>query len=236
MTPDPVDVDWPSSHRLVASIHPPIDLFEDVADPADWEALARLEARSNPRVLENVGVLARVPIERRVAGPGASWVMAPFVHASPRFPGRFHDGTFGAWYAADRLETAIAEVAHHRSRLYRASGEAPGWFSQARELVAPVHARLHDLRGAPAFADCLDPDDYGPSQALARALREAGSDGLVFPSVRDAGGTCVALLWPDLVGRPRQGRHLAWHFDGQRIDLARDEGSGAIWRLGADGR
>ncbi|TIN69406.1 MAG: RES domain-containing protein, partial [Mesorhizobium sp.] len=33
-------VDWPQTFRIIRSIHPPIDLFEDIADPRDWEALA----------------------------------------------------------------------------------------------------------------------------------------------------------------------------------------------------
>ena len=157
--------------------------------------------------------------------------MAPFVHVSPDRPGRFHDGTFGAYYTARQFETAVAETAWHKGRFYRATAEAPGWFSQLRELVGAVTARLHDLRGQAAFAPCLAPEEYSQSQRLARNLRAAGSDGLVYPSVRDAGGECVAAFWPDVVALPVQGRHLAYHFDGQRIDLVRDESGGDIWRL-----
>jgi hypothetical protein len=77
----------------------------------------------------------------------------------------------------------------------------------------------------------LDPDDYGASQALARQLRNAGSDGLCWPSVRRDAGACIAAFWPDVIGRPQQGRHLGFHFDGARVDLVRDERTGAIWRL-----
>ena len=230
-TPPVRRVTWPRCHRIIASNHPPIDLFEDVADPADWEALVSLESKSNPRVLENVGALALVPRQRRVSGPGASWAMAPFVHVSPRWAGRFHDGRFGAYYAGESFETAVAESAFHRARFYRASGQDEGWFSQYRELVAALDAELHDLRDAPGFEAVLDPDAWGASQELARALRERGSDGICWPSVRRPGGECLAAFWPDVVGRPRQGRHLGFHFDGERVDLVRDERSGAVWRL-----
>ena len=37
--PDTVPVstiEWQDAVRIIRSIHPPIDLFEDIADPADW--------------------------------------------------------------------------------------------------------------------------------------------------------------------------------------------------------
>jgi hypothetical protein len=67
---------WPRSVRIIRSIYPPIDLFEDIADPADWEALASAEAKFNPRIRDSIGDLAKVPLARRVTGQGASWVMA----------------------------------------------------------------------------------------------------------------------------------------------------------------
>ncbi|MEZ5866175.1 MAG: RES family NAD+ phosphorylase [Geminicoccaceae bacterium] len=48
----------------------------------------------------------------------------------------------------------------------------------------------------------LAPDDYTPGQALGRHLREAGSNGVVYPSVRHAGGTCPV---PSAQGRPAPG-------------------------------
>ena len=71
-----VEVRWPKACRIIRSIHPPIDLFEDIADPQDWEALASVEAKTNPRIVESMGRLDLVPPERRVAGPGASLVIA----------------------------------------------------------------------------------------------------------------------------------------------------------------
>lgn len=66
------------SAQIIRSIYPPIDLFEDIADPADWEALASAEAKFNPRIRDSIGDLAEVPVARRVTGPGASWVVTPF--------------------------------------------------------------------------------------------------------------------------------------------------------------
>ncbi|GJL96025.1 MAG: hypothetical protein DHS20C05_24300 [Hyphococcus sp.] len=222
---------WPDARRIISSRYPPVDLFEDIADPRDWELLAAAEARTNPRINESIGRLDLVPPERRVVGAGASYVMAPFVHVSPEWAGRFHDGTFGAYYAARTFETAVAETAYHKGVFFKSTAEAPGWFAQMRELVGAIDNEFHDLRGEAAFEGCLDPDSYGASQNLALSLRAAGSTGVVYPSVRDPGGECVGAFWPDVIGLPVQGRHLGYHFDGDRVDLVRDEGSGEVWRL-----
>lgn len=232
MTEPPVTrVEWPDARRIISSRYPPVDLFEDIADPRDWELLAAAEARTNPRINESIGRLDLVPPARRVSGAGASYVMAPFVHISPEWAGRFHDGTFGAYYAARTFETAVAETAYHKGVFFKSTDEAPGWFAQMREIVGAIDNEFHDIRDETEYEDYLDPDSYGASQDLARSLRTAGSTGVVYPSVRDPGGECVGAFWPDVVGLPVQGRHLGYHFDGDRIDLVRDEGSGEVWRI-----
>jgi len=211
--------------RLINSAYPPIDLFEDIADPADWELLAAAESKTNPRIAETIGALDAVPPERRVTGAGASYVMAPFVHASPDNPGRFHDGSFGAFYGASRFETALLETVYHRDRFYAATAEAPGWLADMRELIGIIDAGLTDIRGG-GFADLLAPADYTASQAFAHALRNEGGDGIVYPSVRDGAGECFAAFFPDVMEIPVQGRHFSYHWNGSRIDLIKDYSDG----------
>lgn len=208
-------VEWPRAVRIIRSIHPPIDLFEDIADPRDWEALASAEAKTNPRLAEQIGQLDLVPPERRVSGPGASLVMAPFVHCSPDRPGRFTDGSYGVWSAGDCEETALREVAHHHAMTMAASDEAPGWTSQFRALAGALDASLHDVRDDPALHV---PDDYARPQEVGRALRRAGSDGVVYRSVRAPGGECAGIFWPDVAPVPTQGDHYDFHWDGMRVD------------------
>lgn len=242
-------VTWPACYRFTDSRFPPIDLFEDIADPADWALLAAAEAKTNPRLAETIGALDLVPPARRVSGPGASYVMAPFVHASPDRPGRFHDGTFGAYYAADTYETALFETVYHKENFCRATAEAPGWIAEMRELIGSIDAVLTDLRGVDGggpgddnhddrdirVAPLLDPDDYAAAHAFARDIRQtggAGGDGIVYPSVRHDGGACFAAFWPDVMNVPVQGRHVAYHWDGARIDRVRDvAGEGRIFEI-----
>jgi RES domain len=216
-------VEWTDARRIIRSLYPPIDLFEDIADPEDWPLLVAAEMKTNPRLKETIGDLDLVPPGRRVSGPGASFLMAPFTHASPDRPSRFSGGTYGVLYAGRSFETALAETIHHHERFMASTAQAPGWTSQFRELVLDVRGELHDLRaGRPEFAPLLAPDDYGEVQAAAARLRSAGSEGLAYPSVRDRGGECVGLFYPDLAENVRQGRHLDYHWDGGRVDLVRD--------------
>lgn len=225
-------IDWPSAARIIRSLFPPIDLFEDIADPADWPLLISAEMKTNPRLTESIGNLDLVPPERRVSGPGASYLMAPFTHVSTDRPSRFSDGTYGVLYAAKEFETAVFETIHHHGRFMAATNEAPGWTSQFREIVLEIDATLHDVRGGdPAFALLCDPDDYAAPKALGRALSAQGSDGIAYPSVRHPSGECAGLFWPDVAANPRQGRHLDYHWDGSRVDHVREPSSGNVWRV-----
>ena len=227
---------WSRARRIIRSLHPLIDLFEDIADPADWPLLIAAEQKTNPRLMETLGAIDLVPKARRVGGPGASYLMAPFTHVSPDRPSRFTNGTFGVLYVADRFETALAETVYHHARFMQWTAETPGWTSQFREIVLDVEALAHDLRGnATRFAGALRAEDYSESQALAADLRANGSDGIVYPSCRQHDGECVALFYPDLAANPVQGRHLDYHWNGERVDYYRDASSGEVYRIDDDG-
>jgi hypothetical protein len=218
-------VSWPGTWRIIRSIYPPVDLFEDIADPRDWEALVSAEAKTNPRVRNEVGDLGKVPPARRVSGPGASLVMAPFVHCSTLRPGRFSDGSYGIYYAGDSETVALAETIHHHGMFMEATGEAPGWTADFRSLVGSIDRVLHDVSAIPG---ALDPTDYRLSQRIGAELRERGSDGLVWSSVRMPDGRCIGAFWPDVVTIPVQGAHYCYHWNGERVDFVRNYDTGAI--------
>ena len=212
-------VAWPQAWRVIASRYPPIDLFERLTpDPAVWEALIALEQLTNPRVRDEVGEIALVPPEDRVTGPGASYVMASFTHVNPK-GSRFSDGRYGVYYAAAELETAVAETIHHFQAFARAAGDPPRT-AQMRVPVGGVDADFEDVAALPEAqpAPILDPADYSAAQAYARRLRAAGALGVVYPSVRRPGGACLGAFKPRAVGLPRQERHLAYRWTGERVD------------------
>ncbi|PRD42982.1 hypothetical protein C5748_14250 [Phyllobacterium phragmitis] len=225
-------IQWERAVRIIRSSFPPIDLFEDIADPADWPLLLAAEQKTNPRLMESIGNLDLVPAGRRVAGPGASYLMAPFTHISTDRPSRFSDGAFGVLYVGDTFETALFETIYHHARFMARTQESAGWTSQFREIVLDIDARLHDIRGKHrAYSTVLDPNDYSESQLLGRRLHTAGSDGLIYPSLRRQDGKCVGLFYPDCARHPVQGRHLDYHWDGSHVDMCRDAATGQVYRI-----
>lgn len=229
-------VDWPGARRIIRSLHPPIDLFEDIADPADWPLLISAEQKTNPRLMETLGAIDLVPPERRVGGPGASYLMAPFTHVSTDRPSRFTAGLFGVLYAANDFETALSETVHHHQRFMARTAEPAGWTSQFREIILDIDTVAHDLRGGdPRHAAALLPDDYSASQMLGATLRAGGADAIAYPSCRHRNGECVGLFYPDLATNPRQGRHLDYHWNGIRVDFYRETGPGSVYRIEEEG-
>ena len=214
--PAVVRIEWRPCYRIVPSRFPPISLFEEVADPADLDAVFEIEALTNDRLRDDVGDLRLVPDEDRVAGPGTSAIMAAFTHLNPEGD-RFTDGTYGVFYAGRALETAIAETRHHRARFLARTSE-PAQEVDMRVYAVDLEAALHDIRGARAeYAALHDPESYALSQAFAGELRAAASDGIVYDSVRHTGGECVAVFRPRLLSNCRQEQHLCYVWDGKCI-------------------
>ncbi len=212
-TPPLKRIRWSHAYRIVPSRFPPVGVYDRIADPDDLDALFAIEALTNPRIRDELGVLPLVPKGRRVSGPGTTPVMAAFTHLNPD-GSRFSDGTWGVFYAARSLITAVEETVYHRERFLAATAEPP-CDVEMRCYRTSIHAKLHDLRGGwPAEHD---PDSYVASVALARRLREEGSDGIVYDSARHPGGECVAVFYPDCVAPCVQAEHLRYCWDGGRI-------------------
>ena len=200
-------VEWKPCRRIVPSRFPPIQLFERVTDPGDLEAIFELESLTNPRLRDEVGDIRLVPEGDRISGPGTSVIMAAFTHLNPE-GSRFSDGTYGVFYAANGLDTAIAETKHHRERFMRATAQ-PRMELDMRVYLVDLAGDLHDLRGRKRTNPL--------GQNLAGRLRDDGSDGIVYDSVRREGGECAAVFRPRLLSNCRQERHLCYVWDGERI-------------------
>jgi len=119
-------IEWQGAVRIIRSIYPPIDLFEDIADPADWPLLLSAEQKTNPRIMASVGNIDLVPLGRRVGGLGASYLMASFTHVSTDRPSRFSSGEFGVLYVARSYETALFETIHHHAAFMMSNGVQKG--------------------------------------------------------------------------------------------------------------
>ena len=200
-------------HRLVPSRYPTVSLFDSARDADELELLAELEGLTNPRLRNELGSIAMVAREDAVFGPGCTPIMAAFCHPSPS---RFTDGSFGVYYAACEIDTAIAETCHHRERFLRDAGIP----RETLEMRCYTTTLAQPMSALPADADALlDPDRYTASQAFGARARAARLWGIAYPSVRDPQHrTCVAVLRPRALNPVTQGPHFRYYWNGQRID------------------
>jgi hypothetical protein len=192
--------------RLIPSRFPPIGAFDDVASQDDLAAVMELEGWTNDRLVEDR--LARLPREEWVYGrANASIVMAAFLHGAPE-GSRFNGPELGAWYAGTALNTAVAEVAHHMRREIRARGSTHLTRDFRCYSATLVGERYQDLRvdGA-GRAGLLSPGSYAVSQPFGEAWRQAGGDGIVYPSLRHVGGISIVALRPSQVQNVIQSSH-----------------------------
>jgi RES domain-containing protein len=187
-------------------------------DDAHLNDIFDLDNATNDRLIAENNLLPGIGIHELVFGvPHFRIVNAAFCHAHP-LGSRFNGPDRGAWYSAFELATAQAEVAFHKSlELAEVS-----WVEEETvtydDYLADFSAEFHDIRADAQLAACLAPDSYVASQQLAQQLLDAGSLGIIYPSVRRSGGTCVACFRPALVMNVRKARtyRLVWRGGAKR--------------------
>ena len=166
-----------------------------VDSDAELDQLAALEALTSKRLGPDA-ITAPVEYDKW----GKSIISAAFTYRREG-GNRFNDSSRGAWYAGFDERTALEEVAYHKTRELRNID----WFydeTDYRALHASFIGRFHDIRTANPFPDCLHADPaigYPAGQSLAVDLMSAGSRGLIYPSVRHAGGSCIVAFQPHVV-------------------------------------
>lgn len=170
-----------------------------------------LDNATNQRLAGERGQLPGIGPDELVFGV-ANFRMINAAYTYPRPEGsRFNTGERGAWYCAFDVATALAEVIFHKTVEY---AEINYFYDKVdyQALLADFSAEFHDLRETTDFRACLDPKSYIASQKLALRLLAKGSMGIVYPSVRRAGGVNLACFRPALVGHVRRGAAytLSW--------------------------
>jgi hypothetical protein len=211
--PSIVSLSQQKQFRIIPSVFPVINFFENLVDPAEMEILWEIESMTNERIRQEVGDIFLVSPEDRVGGPGSSIVMAAFTHIGKA--SRFTDGRFGVYYAAFSLTTAIRETVHHRERFLRATGEEAGEITM-RAYQGDIQKPLHDIRQE-EFTFLHNPDNYSLSQSFGSELKKNKSWGVLYNSVRHPGHLCVAILRPKAVSIPKPIAHLRYIWNGAEI-------------------
>lgn len=193
------------THRLIPSRFPPVNTFEAVTRAEDLEAVLELEGWTNDRLVASR--LKRLPRTEWVYGrPNASVVMAAFLHGAPQGT-RFAGADLGAWYAATALITAMTEVANGiRREIFLSALQQKT--EDLREYTARLEGSFVDIRGARPDLHDPDPATYPVTQAFGRSVRSSPNAGIVYDSVRHAGGTNWVSYRPSMVLDVLQGRHF----------------------------
>ncbi len=206
----PVDVyAFPRTIRLVSTARrrPPV-LRPLVDDGSELAELAELEGATSARLIgQDTGIGGTNPRELLFGVSHATFINASFAYAKPREPNRFNGPARGAWYAALALETARREVLFHMRAFLAAAGRLHAVVEYV-EMLASFAGRFVDLRGVAPVPACLHPDPavgYPAGNALAEATRGEELNGIIYPSVRHDGGTCIVALWPHVVQSVVQG-------------------------------
>lgn len=197
----------PRTIRLVttARLRPPV--LSTLVDADELAALAEIEGATSNRLLAQNRGTADVQAYELVYGvPHAAFINASFAYAKPREANRFNGAERGAWYAALDLDTCLVEVRHHLTEALAQTGVYEAVVDYA-ELYASFAGEFVDLRPH-IDHPCLHPEKgigYPAGNALADAARARGLNGIIYPSVRHAGGICIAALFPHSVQSVAQG-------------------------------
>jgi hypothetical protein len=194
-------------------------------DAATLNAIFELDNATNDRLLAESGLLPGIDARELVFGiPSYRIINAAFCHPAPA-GSRFNSPDRGAWYAGFELKTSQIEIAYHRQLWLRETAWEEEESADYLDYLADFRAEFHDLRvndlrvndpQKNEFADVLSPISYAASQALAAELLQLGSAGIVYPSVRRPGGTCIACFRPVLVTNVRKGDTFTFVFSDSR--------------------
>ena len=202
------------TYRLIPSRF--ADVEDSVLAPlADSEDVLRnlfeLDNATNERLRGEYGGLPGIGVDELVFGvPNFRIINAAYTYPRPE-GSRFNDGERGAWYCAFEVEASLAEITFHKTVEYQEINRFDDSVTY-QALLADFTSVFHDIRGIETYTSCLDPASYIDSQKLAAELLDAGSMGVIYPSVRHEGGTCLACFRPALVGNVRKGAayRLTW--------------------------
>ena len=215
MTPRLRRVRQDETHRLIPTRYSDESVLARLAEPDEpLDVLFELDSATNDRLAGEANLLPGIGVHELLFGVShAHIVNAAFTHAHPT-GSRFNGPDRGAWYCSFEVETALAEVAFHKSVEYQEIGRFDDSVTY-ETLLADFTNEFHDVRRDPRFGSCLDPASYVGSQQLAARLIGKGAVGIIFPSVRRPRGTNLACFRPAVVANVRRGDayRLTWSGD-----------------------
>jgi RES domain-containing protein len=208
---------FPRTVRLVSSARIRDPVLLTLVDQNELNDLAEIEGATSTRLRAQDSGMDSLNANEFVYGvPHAHFINAAFAYAKPKELNRFNGPGRGAWYAALDVQTCLEEVAFHMSEFLERAGSFDAVVEYA-EMFASMAGEFLDLRGVDHAS--LGPDttvSYMQGNALADAARARGLNGIIYPSVRHPGGTCLAALRPHAVQSVAPGDLYRLTWDGSK--------------------
>lgn len=202
------------THRFIASKRGESVLARIADSSRHLDDIFKLDIATNERTLVEGGIPGGIDVHELVFGiPYYHIVNAAFTHPHP-LGSRFNGPGRGAWYCGFEIETAMAEIAFHKTIDLLEVGVLEDDVTYD-DYAADFSAEFRDLRSGKRFVRYLDPESYIASQQLAETLLDAGALGIVYPSVRRTGGTCIACFRPALVMNVTKGATYRFVWSGE---------------------
>lgn len=202
--------------RLIPSRFPPVELYEPVCRPNDWDGVKRVEGMTNPRLREMATGLGLLHPDDR-GRVSQNWLVAPFTYPDPE-PSPFSDGSYGYSLVSDTIGGALLEAVRRRETFLSRTEQGPTR-SEMRMLKTPLKAELLDQY------DASQPDNWSETHTKVRALRDSGSYGFWLPKREDLGRLAVVLR-PTAFGTAVQAEHYAFVWNGKEIEVIYDFSKG----------
>ena len=211
-----VEPDVVPSYRLIPSRFPPVELYEFVSQPSEWDTVKRVESMTNPRLREMATGLGLLHPDDR-GKVSQNWVVAPFTYPDPE-QSPFSDGSYGYCLVAETAKGALLEAVKRREAFLSRTGQGPTRL-EMRMLKTPLRADLLEF----CKADRLE--DWEQMHAEVRALRDSGSYGF-WLAQREGLGRLAVVLRPTAFGTAIQAEHYAFVWNGKRVETIYDFSNG----------
>lgn len=154
---------------------------------------------------------------------GMDIVNTTFINSTEGYS-RFNDNKNGAWYCALDHDTAVEEKSYHQKRQLSAmgwdvDGNKKGVVLQ--EIFANFTGIFRCAKRLPRGEGILEAnlEIYKDTQKFAEKLRGEGARGIIYPSVRNENGFCLAAFSPEIVQNVQYGDRwrMRWNKKGKPI-------------------
>lgn len=217
--PSEIELNWESIYRIISSNSEPIESLVEPALEKELLFVKNLTKATLPYEIKGTFGSSK---EDQLLDEGLNVIRDAFTPKG--WPSRFSNGSFGIYYGAKALETAIREKAYHHQKFLSRENLSPKSVEVSVYQSENISKPLLDIRSE-QFKHLHHLSNYEDSQNFCLKAKHMGAWGIVYNSARHFGGECVAILRPQAVMIPiKQTDRYALICDGAKIICATKNG------------